>query len=244
MAKYKGYNYSQEVLIPVCLEEQLMAGALEFAIHTLVETRMDTAIFDERYSNDETGRWAYDPKILLKVILLAYCRGLISSRKIERACRQNVTFMALSCGQYPDHSTLAAFVSSMKDEILPLFRDVLLVCEEENVLRGTLFALDGCKLPSTASKEWSGRISDLRRKKETPERKVAHLLEEQVEADKVDEGSGQKEAFPDRSHRDKKIEKLHKKAARIEKWLGENTAKIGKQGREITSNITRTTTLP
>jgi len=130
MAKYKSYNYSQEVLLPVSLEEQLMPGTLEFAIHTLVETRMDISLFDERYSNDETGCWAYDPKILLKVILFAYSRGLISSLRIERVCRENVTFMALSCGQYPDHSTLAGFVSSMKDEILPLFRDVLLVCEK------------------------------------------------------------------------------------------------------------------
>ena len=238
MAKYMSYNYSQEVLIPISLEEQLMPGTLEFAIHTLVEARMDTSVFDERYSNDETGRWAYDPKILLKVILFAYSRGLISSRKIERACRENVTFMALSCGQYPDHSTIAAFVSSMKDEILPLFRDVLLVCEEENFLGGTFFALDGCKLPSNASKQCSGTISDLRRKKEKIENKVAHLLEEQVEADKADEGSGEKEAFPEKSHREKKIEKLHKKAARIEKWLEENTPKIGKQGKEIKSNIT------
>ncbi|MGD8227503.1 MAG: transposase [Desulfobacteraceae bacterium] len=86
MAKYKHYDHSQDVLIPVSLEDQLIPGTLEFAIHTLVETRMDTSIFDDRYRNDETGRLAYDPKILLKVILLGYARGLISSRKIEGAC--------------------------------------------------------------------------------------------------------------------------------------------------------------
>ena len=121
MAKYKSYDYSQGVLIPVSLEEQLMPGTLEFAIHTLVETRIDTSIFDARYSNDETGRLAYDPKILLKVVLFGYSRGLISSRQIERACRENVTFMALSCGEQPDHSTIAAFVSSMKEEIKCLY---------------------------------------------------------------------------------------------------------------------------
>ena len=73
------------------------------------------------------------------------------------------------------------------------------------------------KLPSNASKQCSGTISDLRRKKEKIENKVAHLLEEQVEVDKADEDSGEKEAFPDKSHREKKIEKLHKKAAHIEK---------------------------
>jgi hypothetical protein len=57
MAKYKYYNYSQSALIPVSLEEQLMPGTLEFAIHTLVESRLDTSVFDSRYTNDETGEW-------------------------------------------------------------------------------------------------------------------------------------------------------------------------------------------
>jgi transposase len=102
MAKFKRYDYSQKVLIPVSLEEQLVPGSLEFAIHTLIETRMDMSVFEGNYKNDETGRSAYDPKILLKVVLLGYARGLISSRQIERACCENVTFMALSGNQRPD----------------------------------------------------------------------------------------------------------------------------------------------
>ena len=238
MAKYKHYDYSQDVLIPVSLKDQLIPGTLEFAIHTLVETRMDTSIFEDRYSNDETGRLAYDPKILLKVILLGYARGLISSRKIESACKENVTFMALACGEQPDHSTIASFVSSMKDEILPLFRDVLLVCEQENLLGGTVFALDGCKLPSNASRRKSGKVLDLERKKQNIEKRVEGLLKEQEEADKKDdddEGGGRPS---DRSNRQKQIESLQKQADRIEKFLRENGPKIGKQGREIKSNIT------
>ena len=184
MARYKPYDYRQRVLLPVSLEDQLMRGTLEFAIHTLVEKRLDMSIFESKYRNDESGRAAYDPKVLLKVVLLAYSRGLISSRKIEQACRETVVFLALACGQQPDHSTIAAFVSSMKDEILPLFRDVLLVCEEMNLLGGTMFALDGCKLPFNASKEWSGTLAELRKKKEKIETKVAQLLEEQVQADR------------------------------------------------------------
>jgi len=238
MAKYKSYDYSQSVLIPVCLDEQLMPGTLEFAIHTLVQTRIDTSIFDQRYNNDETGREAYDPKILLKVVLLGYSRGLISSRQIERACKENVTFMALSCGQRPDHSTIAAFVSSMKGEILPLFRDVLLVCEQEGLLGGTFFALDGCKLRSNASKECSGTIRELRRKKDKIERKVKQLLEEQEQRDKrddEDEGGGGCWGGRDRG---RQIEKLQKSADRLDRWLKDNGAKIGKQGREIKSNVT------
>jgi transposase len=233
MAKYKRYDFSQSLLIPVYFEEQLIPGTLEFAIHTLVETRMNMSIFDDNYQNDETGRHAYAPKILLKVVLFAYSRGLISSRRIERACRENVTFMALSGNQRPDHSTIAAFVSSMKDEILPLFRDVLLVCEQEKLLGGTFFALDGVKLPGNASKRWSGTLSDIKKKKEKIEQKVKQLLEEQIKTDQDDDTD-----LTDGSSREKQIEKLHKQAERIEKWLAENDAKIGANGRELQSNVT------
>ena len=238
MAKYKKYDYSQGLLIPVNLDEQLMPGTLEFAIHTLVESRMDTSIFDERYNNDEAGCSAYDPKILLKVVLFGYSRGLPSSRRIERACRENVTFMALSCAQKPDHSTIAAFVSSMKDEILLLYRDILLVCEEEDLLGGTFFALDGCKLPSNASKEWSGKIPDLERKKDKLEKKVKQLIEEQVEEDKGEEDEEKGGRSSGIFNKEKRIGKLQKQADRIEKFLKENGPKIGRQGREIKSNVT------
>ena len=236
MAKFKTYDYRQRVLLPVSLEEQLMPGTLEFAIHTLVEKRLDMAIFHDKYRNDATGRAAYDPKILLKVVLLAYSRGLISSRKIEQACRENVVFIALACGQQPDHSTIAAFVSSMQDEILPLFRDVLLVCEEMNLLGGTMFALDGCKLPSNASKEWSGTFPELQKKKQKIEAKVAQLLAEQIQADRgQDEPPGPRASGPSRQQQ---VEKLQKKAELMEKWLAENQPKQGAAGREKQSNIT------
>ena len=233
MAKYKRYDYSQKVLIPVSLEEQLVPGSLEFAIHTLIETRMDISVFEDKYKNDETGRSAYDPKILLKVVLLGYSRGLISSRQIERACCENVTFMALSGNQRPDHSTIATFVSSMKDQILPLFCDILLVCEQENLLGGTFFALDGVKLPSNASKESSGTISELTKKKDKIQKKVKRLLKDQIAADKDDDDD-----FRPPANRQRQIDKLKKQAARIEKWLKKNNAKISSNGRELKSNLT------
>jgi transposase/IS5 family transposase len=233
MAKYKRYDYSQRVLIPVCLEQQLMPGTLEFAIHTLIETRMDLSVFDSKYNNDKTGCSAYDPKVLLKMVLLAYSRGLISSRKIEQACRENIIFMALACGQQPDHSTIAAFVSSMKDQILPLFRDILLVCEQQKLLGGSFFALDGCKLASNASKEWSGKIADLKNKKDKIEQKVQSLLDEQIQTDNSESSDP-----ADQAKRERQIDKLHKQADRIEQWLNENEPRIGAGGKEVQSNVT------
>ena len=166
---------------------------------------------------------------------LAYSRGIASPLKIERACRENVIFIALSCKQCPDHSTIAEFVSSMKNEILPLFRDVLLVCEEMKLLGGTTFALDGCKLPSNASTKWTGTFSDLEKKKEKIESKINKLLQEQIQVDKQD--SSGKAVLTSCSDIDKQVEKLHRQAGRIEAFLKENEPRIGTTG-EVKSNIT------
>ena len=116
MPRYKPRDYDQLLMVAVSLENQLIPGTLEYAIHELIERHIDMSKFDEKYRNDETGRAAYDPKVLLKIVLLAYARGMLHSRPIERACKENVTFMALACGQKPDHSTIAAFISSMGEE--------------------------------------------------------------------------------------------------------------------------------
>lgn len=234
MARYKPYDYNQLMMIPVSLEEQLVPGTLEYAIHNLIEERIDTQFFDERFCNDETGRSAYDPKVLLKIVLFGYSRGLMSSRPLERACEENVTFMALACGQKPDHSTIAAFISSMGEEIGRLFTQVLLVCDEEGLLGGTHFSLDGLKLSSNAAKEWSGTFEDLERKKENLERKVKEAVREHRETDKR-EG---KKPGTERERREKRIRRLKRQAERIERFLSESERKQGASGKEIQSNVT------
>jgi transposase len=234
MARYKYYDYDQLMMVPVSLEEQLIPGTLEYAIHHVVEERLDLSLFDDRYRNDETGRKAIAPKLLLKIVLFGYSRGMISSRSLERACRENVTFMALACYHKPDHSTIAAFVSSIDKEIESLFTKVLLICEEEGLLGGTHLSLDGLKLSSNAAKEWSGTFSDLKKKQEALERKVGEVVREHRAADKR-EGS---KNVSDNSRREKRIKRLKQKADSIEKFLSENEPKIGSQGKEIQSNVT------
>ena len=86
MPRFKPYSYEQLLMIPVDLKNQLHPGTFEFALNEIVD-EMDLSIFDGRFSNDETGAPAYDPAILLKIVLFAYSRGITTSREIERACR-------------------------------------------------------------------------------------------------------------------------------------------------------------
>ncbi len=71
------------MLIPVDFDRQIQPGTFEFALRHLVDKELDLAPFHARYRNDHEGAPAYDPAVLLKIILLAYSRGVVSSRKIE-----------------------------------------------------------------------------------------------------------------------------------------------------------------
>jgi transposase len=232
MARYKSYDYAQTMMVAVSLEEQLVPGTLEHTIHYVVEKRLDLSGFDQQRSNDETGRPGYDPRVLLKVVLLGYARGLLSSRKLEAACHSNIIFMALTCGQTPDHSTIAEFVSGMGEErISTLFSQVLLVCAEEGLLGGTHFAIDGYKLSSNAAKESSGTHADLRKKQQ----KLQQLVRERVRAHRHNDRGDDAGGGPARAAR---IEKLAHQAARIERFLAENEPRVGRMGKEVQSNVT------
>lgn len=234
MANHKHYDYKQSVIEPIFLEDQLVPGTLEYAIHYIVEERLDMGIFDSRYNNDNTGRKSINPKLLLKIVLYGYSRGMISSRSLEYACCRITTFMALACNKTPDHSTIAAFVSSIDEQVEDLFIMILMICHEEGLLGGTHFSIDGLKLSCNASKEWSGTFDDLKKKQEALRRKVKEIIKEHKITDKKESSKSK----TDKERLEKRIKKLTRQADRIEQFFSNNDPKIGSKGKEIQSNVT------
>jgi transposase len=228
MAKYKPNHEDQMVMLPISLKDQLVPGTLEHTINELVEKHIDLSVFDARYKNDETGAAAIHPKILLKVILLAYARGMISSRQIERACQENILFIALSYGHAPDHSTIASFISSMQSEIETLFCNVLLVCEELGLLDGTHFSLDGVKLSANVSKEWSGTLAELKHKRDTLQEKLKRVMEEHAQADQHPQVEIERQK--------KRERRFQLQVERLNEFLKDREPKVGRDGKEIQSN--------
>lgn len=230
MARYKPYKYDQMVLVPLSFQDQLEPGSFEYTLNELVEQHLDLSVFEARYQNERTGARAIHPKLLLKVILFAYSRGMISSRQIERAGRENVLFMALSGGCHPDHSTLAHFVSSMQKEIESVFTNILLVCDELHLLGGTHFSLDGVKLPASASKEWSGTFKELKKKRNKLKAKLQQVIHEHIRQDKISNAETDKQQHQE--------QRLLQQVERLNEFLQEEEPKIGKGGNEIQSNVT------
>ena len=102
MARYKLQDRNS-LLLPVVLSEQIVPGSFAFALDYLVDNELDLSAMDAQFKNDEVGASAYDPRVMLKVVLLAYSQGLISSRSVQ--------FIAISGDSQPSHTHIAKFVS-------------------------------------------------------------------------------------------------------------------------------------
>ena len=235
MPRYKPVNLQQDAFVPICFDKQILPGTFEYALHHLLEETVDLSAFDAHYANDALGARAYHPKVLLKIVLFGYARGLIGSRRIERACRENVQFMALSGEAKPDHATIAAFISRSPAAIKSVFQEVLLVCDAAGLIGREHFAIDGVKLPSNASKDLSGRIDELQAKAAKLDRAIERMLEAHQLED-VNDANGDLE-----THAAKQIETLNRQSEKIKAFLNTAEPKYGPKGAKGTerkSNVT------
>ena len=215
MARYKHIDTNPKFL-PVDLALQLMPGTFEHALSHLIDHELDLSRFDARYRNDESGAPAYPPSMLLKIVLFAYSRGIVSSRAIERACREHVTFMALSGDHAPHFTTIATFVGSLGDEIAEIFTQILYLCDRQGLIGHEMFAIDGVKLPSNASKAQSGTRADFERQAAKFEAAAQAMLARH-RSDDV------RHAEPDLDTKEAaRIERLQHDAAELRAWLRRN----------------------
>ena len=101
MARYKPYDLNQAKMIPLSYADQVVEGSFEHALNEIVEEHLDLTVFDERYSNDQTGRPVYDPRVLLKVILYGTTRASFRAARWQR--RAGATWCSWRCRQIRGH---------------------------------------------------------------------------------------------------------------------------------------------
>jgi hypothetical protein len=157
---------------------------------------------------------------------------LISSRSIEQACLRNVQFIAISGDSQPSHTHIAKFVCSLSAQIKPLFSQVLMTCDAQGLIGRELFAIDGVKLPSNASKERSGTHEELRHRAERLDKAAHKILELHLAQDK----QGSEQALEPK--RQARIEALRKEAARTRDFLASTQSRLNRKGLELKTNVT------
>ncbi len=215
MARYKHIDTSPR-FIAVDLQKQLLPGTIEHALNYLLDHQIDLTGLDARFCNDVTGAAAYPPAMLLKIILFAYSQGIISSRNIERACREHVTFIALSGDTAPHFTTIAHFIGTLGDEIARIFSQVLFICDQQGLIGREMFAIDGVKLPSNASKARSGTRADFERQAGKLETAAKVMLERHRAAD-------QRALEPDLQAKEtQRRTRLQTDAAQLRAWLADH----------------------
>jgi transposase len=229
MARYKPVFRGLK-MIPLSLEDQIVEGTFEFALRQLVDEELDLSGLDARFNNDETGASAYDPRVMLKVVLLGYSRGLISSRSIARACEENVMFMSMSGDVQPSYTHIAKFVRELELDIQPLFSQVLLTCDRMGLIGKEHFAIDGVKLPSNASKERSGTHAELLHRADRLDKVSRKIM--QAHQDR-DEGKGEQDVVAKRL---KYAEKVSKEAQRTRDFVATNPPRRNAKGQELKSS--------
>ncbi len=231
MARYKPVDRSPRFL-PIVLDAQLMTGSFEYALDYPIDNEFDLSGVAARYRNDETGAPAYDPAVMLKIVLLAYSRGMVSSRAIERQCREIVLFMAISGDSAPQFTTIAKFVRELAGEVSEIFTQVLVICDRQGLIGRQMFAIDGVKLPSNADKRRSGTHAELAHEAERMETAVAKMLQAHRGRDE------RAEADEDEAANAARIERLRTEAKRIRHFLASHAGRRSEKGAIRKSNLT------
>ena len=215
MARYKLIDTSPR-FIALDLQRQLLPGTFEHALNHLLDHEIDLSALDARYRNDRTGATAYPPATLLKLVLFAYSQGVVSSRGIERLCREHAVFIALSGDSQPHFTTIAGFIRSLGDEIAKVFAQVLAICDRQGLIGREMFAIDGVKLPSHASKQRSGTRADFLRQADKLEAAAKTMLARHRAEDETPH-----EPDPDKKAR-QRLERLQHDAAELRRWLADH----------------------
>jgi transposase len=149
------YNFlacdrDQAFLLPPDLRDWLPADHLAWFLLDVVD-QLDLDPFLSAYRADGHGRAAYDPRMLLSVLLYAYCTGIRSSRQIERRCHEDIAFRVLAANTHPDHVTIARFRARHEQALAGLLVQSLRLCAAAGLVRVGTVALDGTKLAANAA---------------------------------------------------------------------------------------------
>ncbi len=142
----------QAFLLPPSLRDWLAEDHLAWFVIDSV-ARMDLAAFYLAYRADGHGRAAYEPSMMVALVLFAYSTDERSSRGIERRCRQDVAYRVITGNQTPDHATIARFIRRHQEPLNGLFGAVIRLCARAGLVDSGIVAVDGTKLTANASSD-------------------------------------------------------------------------------------------
>lgn len=147
---YRPVLRDQVFLLPPDMRDWLPEDHLAWFVLDVVET-LDVSAFESARRRGGVGTAGYDPRMLLGLLVYSYCRGVRSSRQIERQCHTDIAFKVLCAGDVPDHAMIARFRAGSEDAFAELFAQVLMIAARAGLAQFGTIAIDGTKIPANAS---------------------------------------------------------------------------------------------
>jgi len=178
---FRSYDPDQTMLLPTDPREWLPETHLAYFISDIVE-ELDLSAIYARY-RPAPGYPPYDPTMMAKVLVYAYCTGMRSSRRISAAIHENIAFRVLAAGNFPDFRTICRFRVDHSEAFRALFRQVLELCAAEGMLNADVVALDGTKMRANANMLRNRDKADLEKERDELEDTVRRILREADETD-------------------------------------------------------------
>ncbi len=169
----------QPYLLPPSLKDWLPEDHLAWFLLDVVD-EIDLRPFYAVHREDGWGAPAFEPKMMLTLLLYAYCTGERSSRRIERRCHEDIAFRVITANAAPDHSTIARFRQANEQALAACFTEVLRLCAAAGLVRVGVVALDGTKVEANASLQAN-------RSREAIEAEVQSMLAEAAATDRAED---------------------------------------------------------
>lgn len=226
---FRDYDLDQEFLLPPNLRDWLPEDHLALFISDVVDGLDLSAILGTYGSRDGRGQPPYHPRMMVKLLIYAYCIGKPSSRKIEQATHDEVPFRVLAAGQHPDHDTLSSFRQQHLKALAGLFLQVLNLCRKAGLVKLGHVALDGTKIKANASKHKAMSYDRMGEKEKQLEEEVARLLKEAEVVNAAEDavhGKGKRgdELPPELARRQSRLKKIKEARAALEAEARERAA--------------------
>ena len=149
--EFRPYEPDQGLLLPPSLRDWLPEGHLAFFISDAIDA-MDLSAFEARYGDEGPGNQAFDPRMMVKVLVYAYATGTFSSRKVAAKLDEDVAFRVLAADNFPAHRTISDFRQRHLPEFQQLFGQLVQIAREVGLVKLGTVAVDGSKLTANASK--------------------------------------------------------------------------------------------
>jgi len=233
---YRPYYPDEQLLLPPSLRDWLPEKHLAYFVSDVVDN-LDLSAMDAVYGSEKRGQPPYDPLMMTKVLVYAYCVGVFSSRRIERRLVEDIAFRVLAADNQPNFRTISDFRKIHLKTLEALFEQVLKIALEAGAMKVGRVALDGTKVKANASKHKAMSYDRMLEKEKQLKAEVKRLLEQAETADAEEDALYGKDRTGDElpaelERRETRLKKIKEAKRAVEERARQKAAAEGKDPKQ------------